>query len=196
MALPVGVVTFLFTDVEGSTRLWEQSPDSMMEAIRQHDEAIERAAGDHGGVPVRPRGEGDSRFVVFSSAADAVEAAAKMQRLLANVEWATPRPLLVRMALHTGEADLQLGDYYGSAVNRAARLRAIAHGGQSIMSAATWEVVQDDLPPGVSIRDMGQHGLKDLARPEHVYQIDVAGLRDAFLRWRRSMRFPTTCQLS
>ncbi len=180
MALPVGVVTFLFTDVEGSTRLWEQSPDSMMEAIRQHDEAIERAAGDHGGVPVRPRGEGDSRFVVFSSAADAVEAAAKMQRLLANVEWATPRPLLVRMALHTGEADLQLGDYYGSAVNRAARLRAIAHGGQSIMSAATWEVVQDDLPPGVTIRDMGEHGLKDLARPEHVYQIDVAGLRDSF----------------
>ena len=180
MALPVGVVTFLFTDVQGSTRLWEQSPDSMMEAIRQHDDAIERAAGDHGGVPVRPRGEGDSRFVVFSRAADAVEAAAEMQRRLAAIEWVTARPLQVRIALHTGTADLQLGDYYGASVNRAARLRSIAHGGQSIMSASTWELVRDDLPPSVSIRDMGEHGLKDLSRPEHVYQIDVAGLRDHF----------------
>ena len=180
MALPVGVVTFLFTDVEGSTRLWEESPESMMDAIRQHDEAIEGAAGNHGGVPVRPRGEGDSRFVVFSSASDAVEAAAEMQRLLAAVEWVTPRPLLVRMSLHTGAADLQLGDYYGASVNRAARLRAIAHGGQTIMSASTCELVQDDLPPGVSIRDMGEHGLKDLTLPEHVYQVDIVGLPDSF----------------
>jgi class 3 adenylate cyclase len=180
MALPVGIVTFLFTDVEGSTRLWEESPESMMEAIRQHDEAIEGAAENHGGVPVRPRGEGDSRFVVFSSASDAVKAAAEMQRLLDAVEWVTPRPLLVRMALHTGEADLRLGDYYGAAVNRAARLRAIAHGGQTIMSASTWELVQDDLPAEVTIRDMGEHGLKDLTRPERVYQIDIFGLADSF----------------
>ena len=180
MALPDGVVTFLFTDVVGSTRLWEESPDSMMEALRQHDDAIEGAAEDHGGVPVRPRGEGDSRFVVFTGASDAVAAAAEIQRLLAAIEWATPRPLLVRLALHTGTADLELGDYYGSAVNRAARLRAIAHGGQSVMSASTWELVQDDLPPGVTVRDMGEHGLKDLTRPEHVYQIDIVGLPDSF----------------
>lgn len=180
MALPEGVVTFLFTDVEGSTRLWEESPDPMMAALRQHDEAIERIAEEHGGVPVRPRGEGDSRFIVFSSALGAVEAAAEMQRQLAGIEWATARPLLVRIALHTGTADMRLGDYYGAAVNRAARLRSIAHGGQSIMSAATKELVQDDLPPEITIRDLGEHGLRDLSRREHVYQIDVAGVRDRF----------------
>jgi len=179
MTLPAGVVTFLFTDVEGSTRLWEESPESMMEAVRQHDEAIEGAAEAHSGIPVRPRGEGDSRFVVFSSASDAVEAAAEMQRLLAAIEWVTPRPLLVRLAVHTGTADLQLGDYYGSAVNRAARLRAIAHGGQSGMSAWPWDRGQEERPPGVTVRDMGEHGLKDLTRPEHVYQIDIVGLPDS-----------------
>jgi len=180
MTLPAGVVTFLFTDVEGSTRLWEESPESMMEAVRQHDEAIEGAAQEHNGIAVRPRGEGDSRFMVFAGASDAVAAAAEMQRRLATTEWVTPRPLLVRIALHTGAADLQLGDYYGASVNRAARLRAIAHGGQSIMSASTWELVQDEPLAGITIHDMGEHGLKDLTRPEHVYQIDVAGLADSF----------------
>jgi class 3 adenylate cyclase len=135
--LPEGIVTFLFTDVEGSTKLWEEAPDSMMEAIRQHDEVIEQAAASHNGIPVRPRGEGDSRFVVFPVASDAVAAAADTQLRLADIDWATPRPLRVRVSLHTGTADLQLGDYYGSAVNRAARLRAIAHGGQTVMSGST-----------------------------------------------------------
>ncbi len=179
--LPDGMVTFLFTDVEGSTRLWEEAPDSMMEALRQHDAVIEEAATEHRGVPVRPRGEGDSRFVVFRGAADAVAAAADMQRSLAAVEWATPRPLRVRASLHTGDADLQLGDYYGSAVNRAARLRGIAHGGQTLMSGSTWELVQDgELPTGVSVRDMGEHRLKDLTRPERVFQVDVDGLGQDF----------------
>jgi len=179
-ALPDGVVTFLFTDVEGSTRLWEDAPDSMMDALRQHDQAIEDAAASHNGVPVRPRGEGDSRFVVFSSASGAVAAAADMQRRLAAIDWATPRPLRVRASLHTGDADLQLGDYYGSAVNRAARLRGVAHGGQTLISGSTWELVQDELPPGVSIIDMGRHRLKDLTRPEHVYQLIVEGLDSTF----------------
>ena len=178
--LPDGVVTFLFTDVEGSTRLWEDAPESMMGALRQHDGAIERAAADYNGVPVRPRGEGDSRFVVFSSASDAVAAAAEIQRLLAAIDWTTPRPLRVRASVHTGAADLQLGDYYGSAVNRAARLRAIAHGGQTLMSGSTWELVQDQLPSGVTIVDMGPHRLKDLSRPEHVYQLNVEGLDTTF----------------
>ena len=178
--LPEGVVTFLFTDVEGSTRLWEDAPDSMMEALRQHDEAIEGAALDHRGVPVRPRGEGDSRFIVFPAAPDAVAAAADIQQRLASTDWATPDPLRVRVSLHTGVADLQLGDYYGSSVNRAARLRGIAHGGQTLMSGATWELVQDHLPSAVTVQDMGEHRLKDLTRPEHVYQMDVTGLDEQF----------------
>ena len=178
--LPDGVVTFLFTDVEGSTRLWEEAPNSMMEALRLHDGVIGAAVGAHNGVSVKPRGEGDSQFVVFRSALDAVEGSAEVQLRLAAVDWPTPRPLRVRVSLHTGMADLQLGDYYGSAVNRAARLRAIAHGGQTVMSGSTWELVQDQLPAGVTVTDMGRHRLKDLTRPEHVYQINVDGLDDIF----------------
>ena len=180
MVLPDGVVTFLFTDVEGSTHMWEESPDLMMKALEQHDQAIDEAVADNNGVSVKPRGEGDSRFVVFQSAHDAVAATAEMQRHLAAVDWATPTKLRVRASLHTGTADLQLGDYYGSVVNRAARLRAIAHGGQTVMSGATYELVQDRLPEGVTIRDMGAHGLKDLTRPERVYQIDIDGLENKF----------------
>ena len=178
--LPEGVVTFLFTDIEGSTRLWEEAPDSMMEALRRHDEAIEGAAAAHAGIPVRPRGEGDSRFIVFASALDAVAGAAEMQRRLEAIDWATPVPLRVRASVHTGPADLRLGDYYGSAVNRAARLRAIAHGGQTVLSGTTHELLGDELPPGVSLRDMGRHGLKDLREPEQVYQLDVEGLDESF----------------
>jgi predicted ATPase/class 3 adenylate cyclase len=178
--LPEGVVTFLFTDVEGSTRMFEETPDSMLEALRQHDEAIDEVVLAHGGVLVRPRGEGDSRFIVFANARDAVAGAVAMQRRLAAVDWATPKPLLVRASLHTGNADLRRGDYYGSAVNRAARLRGIAHGGQTLMSRSTWELVQDELPDGVTVTDLGEHGLKDLTRPERVFQVTPDGLPDKF----------------
>jgi predicted ATPase/class 3 adenylate cyclase len=178
--LPEGVVTFLFTDVESSTRLFEKEPELMLEALRQHDEAIDEAVTAHNGVLVRPRGEGDSRFIVFANAHDAVAGAMEMQRRLSTVKWATPVPLLVRASLHTGIADLHSGDYYGSAVNRAARLRGIAHGGQTLMSRATWELVQDDLPDGVTVKDLGKHGLKDLTRPEWVFQLTPDGLPDNF----------------
>ncbi len=178
--LPEGVVTFLFTDVEGSTRMFEKAPDSMLQALRQHDEAIEEVVAAHGGIPVRPRGEGDSRFIVFANAHDAVEGAAAMQHRLASIDWATPEPLLVRASLHTGTADLRSGDYYGSAVNRAARLRGIAHGGQILMSSSTWELVRDEFPAGAILKDLGVHGLKDLTRPEHVFQVTPIGLRDEF----------------
>jgi predicted ATPase/class 3 adenylate cyclase len=178
--LPEGVVTFLFTDVEGSTRMFEKAPDSMLQALRQHDQAIEEVVVAHDGIPVRPRGEGDSRFIVFANAHDAVEGAAAMQRRLADIDWPTPEPLLVRASLHTGIADLRSGDYYGSAVNRAARLRGIAHGGQILMSSSTCELVQDELPTGVILKDLGVHSLKDLTRPEHVFQVTPVGLRDEF----------------
>ena len=178
--LPEGVVTFLLTDIEGSTKLWEAAPKVMMEAIAEHDAAIDRAIKDFGGLSVKPRGEGDSRFIVFSSAPDAVAAAVRMQANLAEIDWETPRPIKVRASIHTGTAELQLGDYYGSTVNRAARLRSIAHGGQTVMSASTWELVQDRIPDGVAVKDMGEHSLKDLTRPEHVYQVHSEGIEPAF----------------
>jgi predicted ATPase/class 3 adenylate cyclase len=178
--LPTGVVTFSFTDVEGSTRLWEQHPEAMRQAMRQHDELIEAAVASNGGVVVRPRGEGDSRFAVFLRPTDAVAAARDIQHSLAAEPWPTPRPLRVRMALHTGEADLRAGDYYGADVNRCARLRAVAHGGQTLLSQPTFDLVRDALPTDVSLRDLGEHRLKDLQRPEHVFELDVVGLPAEF----------------
>jgi predicted ATPase len=174
-SLPEGVVTFLLTDIEGSTRLWEDAPDSMMEAIQKHDTVIDEVVESYNGVSVKPRGEGDSRFLVFPSARDALAAAMRIQARFTQVEWATPRPITVRASLHTGTAEIQLGDYYGSTVNRAARLRGIAHGGQTLMSASTWELVRDQLPDDAVVEDMGEHTLRDLTRPEHVFQVHPAG---------------------
>jgi class 3 adenylate cyclase len=131
--LPAGTVTFLFTDVAGSTRLWERHPDQMRAALVEQDALIELLTEQHGGVVVRPRGEGDSRFCVFRRATDPVAAAA-IQRALHAEPWPPETPLRVRLALRTGEADLRAGDYYGGAVNRAARLRTVAHGGQALLA--------------------------------------------------------------
>jgi class 3 adenylate cyclase len=182
--LPTGTVTFLLTDVEtdveGSTKLWEQHLDPMRAALARHDALIEQAVRRHGGVVVRPRGEGDSRFAVFARATDAVTAAASIQQALHTGPWPPETPLRVRVALHPGEADLREGDYYGNPVNRCARLRAIAHGGQALLSMATYDQVRDALPTGVAVRDLAEHRLRDLRRPERVYQLVLPGVPGDF----------------
>ncbi len=178
--LPSGTVTFLLTDVEGSTALWEQAPEAMRAALAQHDDRFESAVLQHGGVHIRPRGEGDSRFAVFAGAPEALAAALEIQRAFAAERWPTPRPIKVRIGLHTGEAELRDGDYYGSAVNRCARIRAIGHGGQTLLSEATAALVRDDLPATASLVDLGEHRLKDLARPERVFQLTSSDLRIDF----------------
>jgi class 3 adenylate cyclase len=165
----------------------------MRVALVRHDQLIESLVAQHAGVVVRPRGEGDSRFAVFSRASDAVAAAAAIQQALHEEPWPVESPLRVRIALHTGEADLREGDYYGSAVNRAARLRAVAHGGQTVLSQATSNLVRDALPGGESLRDLGEHRLSDLARPEQVYQLLAPGVPDAFPRCAHSRPCRTTC---
>ncbi|HLZ30748.1 MAG TPA: AAA family ATPase [Chloroflexota bacterium] len=169
--LPTGTVTFLLTDVQDSTRLWEQHPDAMRQALVRHDELIEAHVAEHRGVVVRPRGEGDSRFAVFWRPSDAVAAACAIQRALVVEPWPTGAELRVRIALHTGEADLRDGDYYGSAVNRCARLRGATHGAQVVLSGVTAAHVRDGLPIGASLRDLGSHRLKDLNDPEQVFQL-------------------------
>src|SRR5579859_2490797 len=118
--LLVGTVTFLLTDVVSSTRLWERYPEAMRLTLARHDELIEGLVAEYAGVVVRPRGEGDSRFAVFARATEAVAAACAIQRALHAEAWPLPEPLGVRLALHTGEADLRDGDYYGTAPNRCA----------------------------------------------------------------------------
>lgn len=178
--LPSGMLTFLFTDIEGSTVLWEQHPEQARTALKRHDEIVEDVVSRHNGVLVRPRGEGDSRFAVFARATDAVLGAAALQKALHTEPWQTPAPLRVRMALHTGEADLRDSDYYGSVVNRCARLRSAAYGGQTLLSGVTYNLVFDVLPSGLELRDLGEHSLKDLQRPEHIFQLNVAGVPSEF----------------
>jgi predicted ATPase/class 3 adenylate cyclase len=174
---PTGTVTFLFTDVEGSTRLWEEQPDAST-MLKRHDELIESIVAAHEGVVVRPRGEGDSRFCVFGRATDGVAAAAAIQLALSNEPWSVP--LSVRIAVHSGEAEFRDGDYFGAAVNRCARLRAVAHGGQVLLSAATEELIGGALPDGCSVSDLGLHRLRDLSAPLRVFQLRHAGLRAEF----------------
>ena len=178
--LPSGTITFLFTDIQDSTRLWEKFPAAMQQAMVRHDEIIDSLTEQHNGFVVRPRGEGDSRFVVFERAIDGVTAAAAIQQAFHAETWPVEIALRVRMGLHTGEGEFRDGDYYGTAVNRCARLRGIAHGGQTLISQTTFDLVQDNLPQGVEMLDLGEQPLKGLMRPEHIYQLMASGLPTDF----------------
>ena len=175
--LPTGTVTFLFTDLEGSTRLWEQHPAAMKSALARHDEILRDAVEGHGGQVVKSMGDGI--HAVFVTAGDAVDAAAEAQRGLSGESWDVTAGLQVRMGLHTGVAERRGGDYFGSTLNRAARLMAVAHGGQVVCSAATADLARDVLST-VEFRDLGEHRLRDLSRAERVFQVCGSGLRGEF----------------
>ncbi len=166
--LPTGVVTLLFTDIEGSTRLWERNADLMRAALTRHDTILTELIRRHGGLVVKSRGEGDSFFAIFPRAANAVAAALSIQRVLMKQVWRTDAPLRVRMAIHTGKVDVRESDYYGPTVNRCARLRSLAHGGQILLSGVTAQLVANSLPTGGALRDLGTHRLRDLSTPERV----------------------------
>ncbi|HVL82401.1 MAG TPA: tetratricopeptide repeat protein [Actinomycetota bacterium] len=165
-------VTFLLTDVEGSTRLWEGDPEAMSHALARHDELVGGAVARHAGELVKPRGEGDSTFSVFVSAADAVAAAVDLQLALAREPWLPSAVLKVRAGLHTGEAYERHGDWYGPAPNRAARIRGLGHGGQTILSSTTAALVRDALPGGCALTDLGSHRLAGITGSERVWQLD------------------------
>ena len=170
--LPDGTVTFLMTDVEGSTRLWEAGEDVANTAITRHYQLLHAAIARHGGSLPLEQGEGDSVVGVFAAASDALEAALDVLKGLEEESWPTSSPVRVRMALHTGDAQLRDGaNYHGRTIIRCARLRAIAHGGQALVSDSTRNLVADRLPAGVSLRAMGVHRLKDLGRSERVWQL-------------------------
>jgi predicted ATPase/class 3 adenylate cyclase len=180
--LPTGTITFLLTDVEGSSSLWERAPEAARSALERHDAIIESIVDREGGVVVRPRGEGDSRFAVFARASDSIAAACAIQCALVAEFWLRSPSLRVRIALHSGESDVRQGDYYGNAVNRCARLRLIAHGGQVLISSVTAVLVGSVLPEGATLKDLGHHRLKDLTEPEHVFQLVHAELPTDFPR--------------
>ncbi len=176
---PSGTVTFLFTDIEGSTRLWERSPDAMSGALARHDEILAGATETCGGHVFKT--VGDAFCCAFPTASGALEAALLAQRALLAEDWGSEiESLKVRMALHAGAAEERGGDYFGPPVNRVARLLSAGHGGQVLLSHAAQELVRDELPEGAGLRDLGERRLKDLFRPERVFQVIASGLPSSF----------------
>jgi predicted ATPase/class 3 adenylate cyclase/DNA-binding CsgD family transcriptional regulator len=172
--LPTGTVTLLLADVEGSTRLWETQPDEMSAAFGRLDRALAEAVAAHDGVRPVEQGEGDSFVVAFARASDAVACALELQR-------APVAPIRLRIGLHTGEIQLRdEGNYIGSTINRTARLRDLGHGGQTLLSGATEDLVFDRLPGDVWLMDLGSHELRDVSRPERVLQLCHPDLRNEY----------------
>ena len=179
--LPAGTVTFLLTDIEGSTRLWETVPDAMEIALERHNRLLTGVIEDHGGVVVTSRGEGDSFFAVFPGAAAAVEAAGACQLRLAGEGWPAGAALRVRMGLHTGEARVRGSDRVDHApINRCARVKAAGHGGQVLVTKTTRDLVGGRLGGGFGLKRLGEFRLRDLAEPELIYQLTHTDLPAEF----------------
>jgi len=175
---PTGTVTFLFTDIAGSTKLWERHPEAMQRALARHDVILRNTLEDHEGFIFKT--VGDAFCCAFPTAPDALQAALETQRTLLSEEWGETGPLRVRMALHMGATEERDGDYFGPPVNRVARLLSAAHGGQVLLSLPTHEMVRDQLPLGAALMDLGKRRLKDLFRPETVFQLTAPGLPSEF----------------
>jgi predicted ATPase/class 3 adenylate cyclase len=190
--LPSGTVTFLMTDIVGSSGLWERLPEAMRSTVARHEVLLTEQIERHGGAVIRAKGEGDSIFAVFERASDAVVAACDGQRALHAERWSIDTPLRVRMAIHTGEADLRDDNYYGPTVNRCARLRAVAHGGQILVSRATRDVIRDAPATSFELIDLGEYRLRDLLLPEQIFQIVHPDLPSAFPPIRSLEAQPTT----
>ena len=176
--LPTGTVTLLFTDIEGSTRLWEAHAQAMRAALARHDALLRQCIDDHDGHVFKTGG--DAFCAAFHTASDAMAAALDAQRAFHREPWPEGAKLRVRMALHSGAVELRDGDYFGAPLNRVARLLAAGHGGQTLLSEATHDLCRDHLPPLVSVKALGAHGLKDLGRPESVFQVCHPDLPQSF----------------
>ncbi|MCW3054406.1 MAG: putative ATPase [Chthonomonadales bacterium] len=190
-SLPVGTVTFLFTDIPDSNRFWDTEPEAMKAAQARQAELIAAHVSAHNGHIIRIRGEGDSTFSVFVSPADALAAVCAFQRAFVSESWSTNVPLQVRAALHCGSAELRDGDYNSTAVNRCARLRAIAAAGQTLVSQVVADMARENLPEGGTLLSLGSHRLKDLQRPEQVYQLCHPDLPTTFAPLRSLGALPT-----
>ena len=176
--LPTGTVSLLFTDVEGSTRLWETHAMAMRAALARHDALLRHCIDDHDGHVFKTGG--DAFCAAFHTASDALAAALEAQRALQREPWPEAARLRVRMAVHTGAVELRDGDYFGAPLNRAARLLATAHGGQTLLSESSHDLCRDHLPPLASVKALGAHGLKDLGRVELVFQVCHPDLPQSF----------------
>src|SRR5450755_1831770 len=172
--LPTGTITFLFSDIEGSTARWERDRNAMSAAIVRHDVLLRSAIESHGGYVFKT--VGDAFCAAFHTAHDAIKAALDAQSALSREDFSAVGGLRVRIGLHSGQVDERDGDYFGPTVNRVARLMAVGHGGQVLISAATAELIKEGLPRGATLTDLGSHRLKDLSLPERLWQLSSEGL--------------------
>lgn len=187
--LPSATVTFLFTGLEGSTRLWEAHPDLMPAGLVRHDAILRTSIERHGGVVFSEMGDGMA--AVFASPVGAVAAALETQFALQDEPWGEVGALRARMGLHAGEGVLRAdGQYVNAPLNRCARLMAVAHGGQVVISDSVEVLVRDGLAPGVTYVDLGEHRLRDLPQPIHVFQLCAEGLPGEFPPLRSVDAFP------
>jgi predicted ATPase/class 3 adenylate cyclase len=191
--LPTGTVTFLFSDIEGSTQRWERDRSAMQDAVRRHDALVRTAIDENGGFIFKTIG--DAFCAVFARPEDAVAAALAAQRAISREDFAAIGGILVRIALHTGTSEERDGDYFGPTVNRVARLLAIGHGGQVLVSGVTTDLIQGTLPAQATLQDLGAHRLKDLTLPEQVYQLLAPGLRREFPALRSLESLPNNLPL-
>jgi SARP family transcriptional regulator, regulator of embCAB operon len=176
--LPTGTVTFVFTDIEGSTRLAQQVGDAFPELLQEHHRCVREAIAAHGGHEVDTAGDGF--FIAFARARDAIDMAVAVQRALATARWQGGAAVRVRIGIHTGEAAISDGTYIGLAVHRAARIGAAGHGGQVLVSPATSALLEDADLGEVQFVDLGEHPLKDFDRPVRLYQLRAPGLTETF----------------
>ena len=194
--LPSGTVTFLFTDIEDSTKLWEEHPGAMKSALAEHDAILKHAITSNHGYIIK--GTGDGIHAVFEKAIYGVNATLAAQRALFQAsETSKNSKVLIRsrMGLHTGEAELRENDYYGQTLNRAARIMAVGHGGQILISGVTAEIIREQLPADIALQDLGEHRLKDLIRPERLYQLNAADLTKDFPALKSLNIFPNNLPL-
>lgn len=176
----IHLATFLFTDIEGSAKLWENTPETMKVALQRHHEILQKAISANGGTVFQI--VGDAFCAAFPTVLAAVAAAVTIQQELQREQWDLPFPIRVRIGIHTGEAERTSNDNYasGPTLNRVARILNAAHGGQILLSLAAKDLVKDSLPANTELRDMGEHYLKNLMYPEHLFQLNIAGLASDF----------------
>ncbi len=189
--LPTGTVTFLMTDIEGSTRLWEEKPRGMAAAMRRHDELANQVVSTTSGIIIKSRGEGDSLFVVFPTGSQAIQAALSLLRAMESEPWPDGIKLKARASVHSGEALTAGQDYYGPTVNKCARLRSVGHGGQILISGATKALVGSELPDDLGLRFLGSYRLKDIEQPEEIWQTLAPGTPTDFPPLRTWADIPT-----
>lgn len=190
--LPRGTVTFLFTDIEGSTRLLHEMGDAYEAALKVHRDLLRQVVAACNGAEVDT--QGDAFFFAFDKTEEAVEAAVLGQRAVSDYQWPGRNPLRVRMGIHTGEPTVTDEGYVGEDVHRAARICSAAHGGQVLVSEVSAKLLSRSIR-AAGLVDVGHHGLKDLTTPQRLYQLTIQGLTNDFPRSERSRADPTTCRV-